>query len=164
MLHAGATVVSPAPIGNQWPPHTMISTWNKLYWFWTSSRLHCFVIFEIFSLSASLRCLQRTINLSLTLVVDVAVKHPSKGNAGVFQCSWIFFDGDQVNTMKAGKSNSALSVTSRPPRLVLPEQLQQKELLRQWVICWNTIHQLKGGFLCCGAIQLQLPLHAPALI
>lgn len=43
--------------------------------------------------------------------------------------------------MKAGKSNSALSVTSRPPRLVLRKQLQQKELLWQSVICWNTIHQ-----------------------
>lgn len=46
-----------------------------------------------------------------------------------FQCSWIF-DGDQVNIMKAWKSNSALSVTSRPPRLALYEPLQQKELLR----------------------------------
>lgn len=73
------------------------------------------------------------------------------------------FDADQVNIMKARKSNSALCVTPRPPRLAPHEQLQQKEVLRHWVICWNTIHQLKGGFFmprrhsvaitaaCCGS-------------
>lgn len=126
-----------ASIGNQYSPRMMIPTCNKLYWFWTSSRLFFCSVRVVFLFGRYEDAWgEPYISASDQAVAIVKVSEKMKGRG--FLCLFLFFVfsqcsqflmGDQVNIMKAWKSSSALCVTSRPPCLILSERLQQKESL-----------------------------------
>lgn len=131
-----------ASIGNQYSTRMMIPTCNKLYWFWTSSRL-LFCSVELFFLSGRYKDVWREPYIwapdqAVNVIVKVSEKI-TRLDIFLWVCSCLFgvfflsvepiSDEVSVSIMKALKRNSALCVTSRPPCLILCERLQQKETL-----------------------------------
>lgn len=129
-------------IGNQYSTRMMIPTCNRPYRFWTSSRLLFCSVWVVFLSGRYEDAWREPYVWAPGQPVDVIVKVSGKKKIQglififyifVFVCffpqSSQFLMRDQVNIVKALKSNSALCVTSRPPSLILHERLQRREWL-----------------------------------